>query len=256
MVGGRLEDLGQHVPTGKIIIISDRNVLKYHHQKFPACDVIAIGMGEQIKTLETVEYIIGRLLELGADRSTFLVGIGGGIVCDITGFTASIFMRGIRFGFVSSSLLSQVDASVGGKNGVNHSGYKNMIGVFNQPDFVICDIGLLETLPDNEIRNGLAEMIKHGLILDKGHFEDIETHKNMILNHDREFMEKIIFDSINIKASIVRRDDEGERGTKKTQFRPHFRTRDREDNRGIPWRGRKRRHDDGILYFGGDRIPG
>lgn len=124
--------------------------------------MITIGTGEKNKTLATVEYILRELVSLGCDRSSFILGIGGGIVCDITGFAASIFLRGVRFGFVSTSLLSQVDASVGGKNGVNLDAYKNMVGVFNQPDFVICDLEMLETLPEAEISNGLAEIVKHG----------------------------------------------------------------------------------------------
>ena len=90
------------------------------------------------KPLETLPLIFDKLVEYEADRSTFIVGIGGGIVCDVCGFAASVYMRGLQFGFVSTTLLSQVDASVGGKNGVNFRGYKNMIGVFNQPEFVIC----------------------------------------------------------------------------------------------------------------------
>ena len=113
-------------------------------------------------------------MALGADRSTFIIGIGGGIVCDITGFVASIYLRGVRFGFVSSTLLSQVDASVGGKNGVNFKGYKNMIGVFNQPEFVICDLNLLKTLPKKEILCGLAEIVKHAAIGDADLFGYLE----------------------------------------------------------------------------------
>ena len=106
------------------------------------------------------------MIKAGCDRSSFLLAIGGGIVCDIAGFVASVFLRGIRFGFVSTSLLSQVDASVGGKNGVNLDAFKNMVGVFSQPQFVLCDIDMLSTLPKSEISNGLAEIVKHGLIKD------------------------------------------------------------------------------------------
>ena len=105
-------------------------------------------------------YHSGRIVRL------FIVGIGGGIVCDIAGFVASTFMRGVRFGFVATTLLAQVDASVGGKNGVNFNGYKNMIGVFNQPEFVICDPELLKTLSEREILCGLAEIVKHAAIGD------------------------------------------------------------------------------------------
>jgi 3-dehydroquinate synthase len=114
-------------------------------------------------------------LELETQRSSFILGIGGGIVCDITGFVASTYLRGVRFGFVSTTLLSQVDASVGGKNGVNFEGYKNMVGVFNQPEFVICDMELLRTLPENELVNGFGEIVKHAAIGDKNMFAYIEA---------------------------------------------------------------------------------
>ena len=140
LVGERFENLAQHVPSESAIIITDSNVSRHYRDAFPPWEVIEIGTGETIKTLETVHDIYARLVDIEADRSAFIVGIGGGIVCDIAGFVASTYMRGVRFGFVSSTLLSQVDASVGGKNGVNFQGYKNMVGIFNQPEFVICDL--------------------------------------------------------------------------------------------------------------------
>ena len=116
----------------RIYIVTDDNVKKLYEKDFPEGEIITIGTGEDIKTLETLEKIYKKLVELEADRSSFILGIGGGIVCDIAGFAASTYMRGIRFGFVASTLLAQVDASIGGKNGVNFEGYKNMVGVFNQ----------------------------------------------------------------------------------------------------------------------------
>ena len=103
---------------------------------------------------------------MGADRKTFILGVGGGIVTDVAGFAASIYMRGLPFGFVSTTLLGQVDASVGGKNGVNVDGYKNMAGTFTQPRFVVCDPALLRTLPEREFRAGLAEAVKAAVIAD------------------------------------------------------------------------------------------
>ena len=155
LIGERLQALGEYVPEdGQVIIITDTNVRHYYSKDFPSEGVIEIGTGENIKSLDTVQDIYGNLLKLEADRSSFIVGIGGGIVCDITGFVASTYMRGVRFGFVPTTLLSQVDASVGGKNGVNVGGYKNMAGVFNQPEFVICDLNLLRTLPEKEVLSG------------------------------------------------------------------------------------------------------
>jgi 3-dehydroquinate synthase len=139
LIGERLENLQRHIPVAKPIIITDVNVGKLYPLDSVAAEVITIGTGEEIKTLDTVQKIYAQLLSIQADRSSFIVGMGGGIVCDIAGFVASTFLRGVRFGFVATTLLAQVDASVGGKNGVNFQGYKNMVGLFNQPEFVICD---------------------------------------------------------------------------------------------------------------------
>ena len=138
-IGEQLVNLKKYLPIEKPIIVTDNNVQKYWGDYFPSGAVITIETGEEIKTLATVEDIYDQLMELGVDRASFIVGIGGGIVCDIAGFVASTYLRGIRFGFVATTLLSQVDASVGGKNGVNFGGYKNIVGVFSQPEFVICD---------------------------------------------------------------------------------------------------------------------
>ena len=212
-IGERLQHLKNYVDAEKAIIVTDTNVKHYYQKKFPPYDVITIETGEKIKNLDTVRNIYRKLVELEADRSTLLIGIGGGIVCDITGFVASTFLRGIRFGFVASTLLSQVDASVGGKNGVNFEGYKNMIGVFEQPQFVICDLDLLKTLPEKEILCGLAEIIKHAAIQDAELFTYIETHAEKILSLDTEVMEKLVHNSVAIKARIVNLDEKekGER---------------------------------------------
>ena len=170
-IGESLQNVEEYLPKGKTIIITDENVKNHYLSDFPDCPVITISTGESIKTLATVESIYRQLINLDVDRQTFILAIGGGIVCDIAGFVASTFQRGLRFGFVSTSLLSQVDASVGGKNGVNFDSYKNMVGVFMQPEFVICDIKLLNTLPKEEVANGFAEIVKHALIEDYSMFE-------------------------------------------------------------------------------------
>ena len=217
-IGERLQHLKNYVDAEKVIIVTDTNVKHYYQKKFPPYDVITIETGEKIKNLDTVRNIYRKLVELEADRSTLLIGIGGGIVCDITGFVASTFLRGMRFGFVSSTLLSQVDASVGGKNGVNFEGYKNMIGVFEQPQFVICDLDLLKTLPEKEILCGLAEIIKHAAIQDAELFTYIETHAEKILSLDTEVMEKLVHNSVAIKARIVNRDEKEKGERRKLNF--------------------------------------
>ncbi len=213
LIAERLENLQRHIPAAKSIIITDVNVGKLYPLDALAAGVITIGTGEEIKTLDTVQQIYAQLLSIGADRSAFIVGIGGGIVCDITGFVASTFLRGVRFGFVATTLLAQVDASVGGKNGVNFKGYKNMVGLFHQPEFVICDFGLLKTLPPKEISCGLAEIVKHAAIADADLFAFLEEHAEDILALNRKPIEKLVLASVRIKSSIVSRDEteKGER---------------------------------------------
>ncbi|MBA3037475.1 MAG: 3-dehydroquinate synthase, partial [Desulfobacterium sp.] len=174
--------------------------------------------GETVKTLDTAAYIYQNLLDMNAQRSTVLVGIGGGIVCDITGFVASTYLRGISFGFVSSTLLSQVDASVGGKNGVNFKGYKNMVGVFNQPAFVICDMNLLKTLPEKDLLCGFAEIVKHAAIEDAALFEYLENNYKKALSLDYNVIERLVYDSVVIKSSVVNRDEKEKGERRKLNF--------------------------------------
>jgi 3-dehydroquinate synthase len=180
--------------------------------------VISIGTGEKHKTMETLQWIFDKLVEFEADRSTFIVGIGGGIVCDVCGFAASVYMRGLRFGFVSTTLLSQVDASVGGKNGVNFRGYKNMLGVFNQPEFVICEISMLRSLDAREFRAGFSEIIKAAAIKDGGLFSYLEQHHADAFLQKPEVIEKLIFDSVTIKSRVVEADEREKGERKKLNF--------------------------------------
>jgi 3-dehydroquinate synthase len=217
-VGETLQNLGNYIPSENVVIITDKNVKQFYENDFPTHPIITIDTGEKIKNLDTVQDIYEKLLAVGADRSTFIVGIGGGIVCDIAGFVASTYLRGVRFGFVSSTLLSQVDASVGGKNGVNFKDYKNMVGVFNQPEFVICDLNLLSTLPKKEILNGMAEIVKHGAIEDAGLFAYLEEHSQKALALDIEVIEKLVYDSIAIKSAIVNQDELEKGARRKLNF--------------------------------------
>ena len=130
VVGRTVEELPRLLPQGRVIVLTDRNVARCRPELFEDCDPICMEPGEEYKTLQTVEAVCRELIRRGADRTTFLLGVGGGIVTDVTGFVASVYMRGVPFGFVSTTLLGCVDASVGGKNGVNLDGYKNMAGVF------------------------------------------------------------------------------------------------------------------------------
>ena len=207
LIGHAEELLPTLLPDGRVIVITDANIDRRQHSLLRGMEFIMIGTGESIKTLHTVEMIYRRFIELGIDRSCFVLGIGGGIVTDITGFVASTYMRGLRFGFVSTTLLGQVDASLGGKNGVNLDGYKNMVGTFNQPQFVICDPMLLDTLPEREFRAGLAEIIKAGIIADSNLFERIERSSFEELRTNHSLLGEIILAAIKVKAEIVGRDE-------------------------------------------------
>lgn len=213
MVGESFKNFREYLPGGQTIIVTDKNVNELYGHFWKDLPVVMIGTGEKIKTLATVNKIYSQLMKFQADRSAFVVGIGGGIVCDVAGFVASTYLRGIRFGFVPTTLLAQVDASVGGKNGVNCKGFKNIIGTFNQPGFVICDPDVLHSLPGIELSNGFAEIVKHTLIADDQMFSYLENSFEKALNLDNEVISKLVAHSIRIKSGIVNRDEKesGER---------------------------------------------
>ncbi len=214
LVGEKLGNLGAYLPPSQTVIITDGNVRHLYGDQFPESRIIEIGMGEGIKTLETAQDIFRKLVALEADRTVFIVGIGGGIVCDMAGFIASTYLRGVRFGFVATTLLAQVDAGVGGKNGVNFSGYKNMVGVFNQPGFVICDPEVLQTLSEQDRGCGLAEIVKHAAIADDRLFSYLEENVEEVLSLSPEAVQRMVYDSVVIKSEIVNR-DEKERGERR-----------------------------------------
>ncbi|WP_196016907.1 3-dehydroquinate synthase [Alistipes senegalensis] len=195
------------LPEGRVVVVSDATIDRLYHPLLEKYDTVLIGLGESVKTLQTVETIYRRFIELGVDRSTFVLAVGGGIVTDVAGFAASTYMRGLKFGFVSTTLLGQVDASVGGKNGVNVDGYKNMAGTFTQPQFVICDPGLLRTLPDREFRAGLAEVVKAAIIADADLFGRIENTTFEALRTDTDLLTDAASAAIRVKADIVERDE-------------------------------------------------
>lgn len=211
--GESILSIGKYIPERNVFIITDKNVNHYHKKKFPQFPVYVMEPGEKSKDFHAVADIYEWLLKQGADRNSFLLGIGGGVVCDITGFIAATYMRGVQTGFVATSLLAQVDASVGGKNGVNLSGYKNIVGTFSQPSFVICDTSLMGTLPDEEFANGMAEIIKHACIRDAEKFLKIEQDKYLIMSKDKSVVDDLVDKSVKIKAQVVQADEreKGER---------------------------------------------
>ena len=206
-LGAVPEILPQVLPAGRVVVVSDTEADRLHGGLPAACETVLIGRGERIKTLSTVENIHRRLIAAGADRKTFILGVGGGIVTDIAGFAASTYMRGVPFGFVPTTLLGQVDAAVGGKNGVNIDGYKNMAGTFAQPQFVVCDPALLRTLPDREFRAGLAEAVKAGIIADEELFAAIEEADFGELRSDQALLRRVVGRAVGVKVAVVARDE-------------------------------------------------
>lgn len=221
ILGASFSSFQDFIPKKKrnrTIIITDNNLNRIYGESFNSLPIIEIPAGEESKSMNTIMNIVEQLLDLGADRHSFLLGIGGGVICDITGFVASVFMRGISFAYVSTSLLSQVDASIGGKTGINFNTYKNIIGTFNHPEFVICDLKMLSTLPDSEYVNGLGEVIKHALIADNDMYEYLKKNRKQILKRNNSYIKHLIERSIQIKTNIVNADERESGVRKKLNF--------------------------------------
>ena len=205
-VGRVTEGLEQLLPQRRVVAIADANIDRLYPDLVHRFDHIIIGQGEANKNLDTVQHVYRQLMEMGADRSTMLLGIGGGITTDIAGFVAATYMRGLEYGIISTTLLGQVDASVGGKNGVNVAQYKNMVGTFLLPRFVITDVAMLRTLPEREWRAGLAEVVKAAVIGDSELFGLLERSADS-LRHTPELLHDVVVRAIRLKADIVERDE-------------------------------------------------
>lgn len=206
-----LEKLVNRLQT---IFIVDEIFFEKHRKKITGWQTIIIPSGEVHKMQQTVDYVIGQLIALGATRKTTLVGIGGGVITDITGYVAGIFMRGIDFGFVPTTVLSMTDAAIGGKNGINVGLYKNMVGLIRQPRFILYDYSLLKTLPKHEWVNGFAEIIKHACISDASMFKYLETYKLPFFQKSPNELSLLIQKNALIKTKIVL-NDEFEKGERK-----------------------------------------
>ena len=195
-------------------LITDENVFAKQVDKFAGWKTIILKPGEPFKNQDAVNYAIDQLIQLQADRQSFIVGVGGGVITDIAGFVASIYMRGIKFGFVPTSILAMVDASVGGKNGIDVGVYKNLVGVINHPEFLLYDYSFLETLPDEEWVNGFAEIIKHACIKDESMFHFLEETSLEVLQSSENRIGKLIEQNVDIKYNVVA-NDERESGERK-----------------------------------------
>lgn len=197
------------------VIITDRNVLESHAAIVSLslrninwrCHTIGMDPGEPSKSLAAASHIYDVLVDLKADRQTVIVAVGGGVMGDLAGFVASTYNRGLPFVQVPTSLLAQVDSSVGGKVGINHPKAKNLIGAFYQPIGVYIDTSVLQTLPDRDYRGGLAEVVKYGVILDPVFFEYLESHVDALNVREGNALRHIVARSCRLKADVVEKDE-------------------------------------------------
>ncbi|MFT3824583.1 MAG: 3-dehydroquinate synthase [Chitinophagaceae bacterium] len=210
---GDLSKLDKLVDRENAVLITDENIFKAHGKKLKGWNTIVLKPGEEYKVQATVNAIIEQLIEYKADRSTFLVGIGGGVITDLTGYVAAIYMRGVRCGFVPTTILAMVDASIGGKNGIDVGVYKNLVGTIRQPAFLLYDYSLLKSLPKQEWINGFAEIIKHSCIKDAPLFKELEKNKLGYYQKNKPALGKLIQRNAGIKSTVVEKDEfeKGER---------------------------------------------
>jgi 3-dehydroquinate synthase len=212
--GSSFSQLKKIVDQKSAVVITDENIFNAHGPKFRNWNTIVLKPGEEFKIQQTVDAVIDQLIELQADRKTILIGVGGGVITDLTGYVASVYMRGIAFGFVPSTLLAMVDASIGGKNGIDVGVYKNVVGTIRQPQFILHDYSLLTTLPGNEWQNGFAEIIKHACIKDAAMFKELESNSLELYQRKKTLLADLIKRNALIKIKVVQK-DEFENGERK-----------------------------------------
>lgn len=206
------------IPISKIAIITDDivgplysiEIMDLLKVLYPDICCFTFLHGEKSKHLDTISNIYTFMIEHKLDRKSLVIALGGGVVGDMTGFAAATYMRGIKFIQIPTSLLAQVDSSVGGKTGVDFNGYKNIVGAFYQPELVYINTATLKTLPKNEFSSGMAEVIKYGLILDQNYYNEIEYNRDKILELDDEHLQTLIYTSCKIKSQIVSEDEKEE----------------------------------------------
>ena len=200
----------------KVVLVSDPGIARLHGDpvvrslRQAGFDVVQVSVpdGEEAKRLEIASGLWDRLLDAGCDRTSTVVALGGGAVGDLAGFVAATYMRGMNFVQAPTTLLAQVDASIGGKTAIDHPRGKNLIGAFHQPRVVIVDPAVLTTLPEREFRSGLAEVIKHGIVLDAGYFQELEDGIPSLLARDLATLERVVAGSCRLKAQVVERDEQ------------------------------------------------
>ena len=206
--------LNKLVPVESAVLITDENVFEAHKKKFKGWSTIVLKPGEQYKVQQTVDVIIDQLIELGADRQTTLIGVGGGVVTDIVGYVAGVYMRGVAVGFVPTTILAMVDASIGGKNGIDVGLYKNMVGLIRQPQFLVYDVDFLKSLPKHQWENGFAEIIKHAAIKDAKMMKELSMNNIGYYQKNKKALASLIERNVQIKIKVVQK-DEFEKGDRK-----------------------------------------
>jgi 3-dehydroquinate synthase len=206
-------DISEHVCGEDCLVVSNETVAPLYLDRLKPnlggrkISSISLPDGESFKTIATMQMILDELVNLGANRDTTVIALGGGVVGDIAGFAAACYLRGVAFVQVPTTLLAQVDSSVGGKTGVNHEKGKNLIGAFHQPGLVLIDTDTLDTLPLREFRAGLAEVIKYGAICDATFFTWLESNMAGLLGRDPELLAHAIQRSCELKAEVVAEDE-------------------------------------------------
>lgn len=212
-LAGGISHLKNIVDQKNSIIITDENIYNAHAKRFKNWSCIVLKPGEEYKVQATVDAVIEQLIDMQADRKTILIGVGGGVITDITGYIASVYMRGISFGFVPTTLLAMVDASIGGKNGIDVGIYKNMVGIIRQPKFILHDMVFLNTLTQHEWENGFAEIIKHAAIKDAAMFRELEAGRLKKYQGRQKNICELVQRNAIIKTRVVQRDEfeKGER---------------------------------------------
>jgi 3-dehydroquinate synthase len=212
-VGAELARLGV---GRRAVLVTDRLILGLHGGPvlaslraagFEVSEVV-VPEGEDAKTLDWARHLWDAFLAARLDRTSTALALGGGAVGDLAGFAAATYMRGMNFVQLPTTLLGQVDASIGGKTAIDHPRAKNLIGAFHQPRLVMADTAVLETLPERQYRSGLAEVVKHGIVLDAGYFADLEASVTPLLARDRDTVARIVAGSCRLKASVVERDEQ------------------------------------------------
>src|SRR6185436_12119191 len=217
---GALGAVGQHLAAlgvgRRAALVTDSAIMALHGTAVVesltragfAVTVIEVPEGETAKTLAVAEQCWDRVLAAGLDRSSTIIGLGGGAVGDLAGFVAATYMRGMNFVTVPTTILAQVDASIGGKTAIDHPKAKNLIGAFHQPRLVVVDPAVVTTLPEREFRSGLAEIVKHGIVLEQPYFEEVERDAAALLARRLDVLENVIGGSCRLKASVIERDPE------------------------------------------------